>query len=100
MARDLATRKRLARRGAIAVLVSFCVAATLLVAPPSASAATPPTGSGSLDASFGTGGIANLPNGFPSMTVVSTVVLQPDGKVLVAGLTPGTTGSVVVARFN
>jgi uncharacterized delta-60 repeat protein len=57
---------------------------------------------GSLDASFGTGGKVTADFGLINDSAIS-VVIQPDGKILVAGSTSAGTGTgadYAVARFN
>jgi uncharacterized delta-60 repeat protein len=87
-----------AARAVCVVTVVLSVTATLLA--PAASAATAPAGAaGALDTSFGTGGIATL--ALPgSLTQITKMLLQPDGKIVVAGLQAGTKNSVTVARLN
>lgn len=55
---------------------------------------------GSLDSSFGNGGIVTLPIG--SWAVGQAVVLQPDGKIVIAGNARSATGTseAAVARLN
>src|SRR5437899_5291669 len=87
-----------AARAAAALVVVISVTATLLT--PAASAATAPAGiAGALDTSFGTGGIATLT--LPgTLSQVTKMLVQPDGKIVVAGLQAGTVNSVTVARLN
>jgi uncharacterized delta-60 repeat protein len=74
---------RLAARGA-----ALAVAAVLAAGPAAALAAP-----GDLDAGFGTGGVAATPG-----VVGNAVELQPDGKIVVAGVAPSS--RFVVARFR
>jgi uncharacterized delta-60 repeat protein len=57
---------------------------------------------GTLDPTFGTGGIVT--SNFPSLTRVYDVLVQPDGKSVVVGTTPSTrprgAGDFLVARYN
>ena len=78
------------------------MASTLAFLPGPAKAATPPAGStGSLDLSFGSNGVATLTIPGLSLVQATKVLVQPtDGKIVVAGLQPGTVGSVVVARLT
>src|SRR5262245_36012650 len=57
---------------------------------------------GTLDASFGTGGIVTTPFDFPgSFDTVTSVVLQPDGKIVMAGSTViNSFAEFALARFN
>src|SRR5262245_24477127 len=58
---------------------------------------------GTLDASFGTGGIVTTPVDFPgSFDRVTSVVLQPDGKIVLAGSTLDVNffANFALARFN
>lgn len=75
----------------------------IVIAGPAGSAGTAGTGSavvrllgdGSLDATFGSGGIA------PSALTVSSVGVQPDGKVVVAGsVNSGPAQQFALARYN
>ncbi len=51
---------------------------------------------GSLDTSFGTGGeIVNS-----ALTGGTSVVIQPNGEILVGGGTPGSLGGIALARYN
>ncbi|MEO6390614.1 MAG: FG-GAP-like repeat-containing protein [Pyrinomonadaceae bacterium] len=57
---------------------------------------------GSLDTSFGTGGVKSIPYGFPSQLAsqqIQGAALLPDGKFLVLGFEPGFVGGYLI-RFN
>jgi uncharacterized delta-60 repeat protein len=87
-------------RRAIAVVALVGLAVTVLAAAP-ADAATAPAGSGgALDPTFGSGGVATVTVPGLTLTALTKVIPQPDGKILVGGLQPGTSGSVAVARLN
>ena len=86
-------------RGIAALTVIVSVTATLLT--PAASASTPPPGAaGALDTTFGTGGIATITVPSTTLTQVTKTLVQPDGKIVVAGLQAGTKNNVTVARLN
>jgi uncharacterized delta-60 repeat protein len=56
---------------------------------------------GTLDASFGTGGTVTTPFDFPgNFDQVAAVVLQPDGKIVLAGSTVNVFANFALARFN
>jgi uncharacterized delta-60 repeat protein len=52
---------------------------------PIAFAAVRLTTSGALDQSFGTGGVTTVPIGASSIAIANAVVIQPDGKIALAG---------------
>jgi hypothetical protein len=53
-----------------------------------------------LDPSFGTGGIARIPSAsFPSGSEFEGMALEPDGRIVVAGINVSGTVEFVVARF-
>ncbi len=59
------------------------------------------TSSGQLDTTFGTGGVQLI--SFPTPSFASSVAIQPDGKILVAGLTntsSSTAPEFAIARLN
>jgi uncharacterized delta-60 repeat protein len=86
--------------GALGALTAL-VGSLLYVGPRAASAATAPSGSaGALDTTFGSNGVATLSVHGLSLTGLTHVLIQGDGKVLVGGIQPGVAGSVVVARFT
>ncbi|MEY2450784.1 MAG: large repetitive protein [Acidimicrobiaceae bacterium] len=93
--------KNWVRRG-VAMAISVAVMAGLLaVTESTASAATPPAGSaGALDSGFGTGGVTSTSDPTLTLTAASKVLVQPDGKIVVAGIQPGSAGNVVVTRFT
>ena len=89
------------RRGVAIVITAALTGGLLAAGAPLAGAATPPAGSaGALDTSFGTSGVATLGVTGSSFTSVSKALVQPDGKIVVAGIQPGSAGNVVVARFT
>jgi uncharacterized delta-60 repeat protein len=58
------------------------------------------TGSGALDASFGSGGIVTTPIGL-GKDYASGVAIQPDGKIVAAGRTNnGSDDDFAVARYH
>ncbi|HET7487172.1 MAG TPA: Calx-beta domain-containing protein [Acidimicrobiales bacterium] len=55
---------------------------------------------GTLDATFGTGGKVLTDFGTTTGDQANAVALQPDGKIVAAGISTGTTDDVAVARYN
>ena len=88
-------------RSVLALVTLVGLTGSLLAAAPEAVAATAPAGrAGSLDTTFGSGGIATLTVPGETLAALSHVLVQPDGKLVVGGVQPNVAGSVVVARLN
>ncbi|HMC39284.1 MAG TPA: hypothetical protein VKI19_06455, partial [Acidimicrobiales bacterium] len=83
-------------------LVATSVVIGGVVAPEPASASTPPPGqAGSLDASWGSGGVATLTvSGFTNLTPSNRVVTLANGDVVFAGVQRGLAGSAVVVALT
>ena len=93
--------KNLIRRGMAMAVTAALMAGLLAIAAPEASAATPPPGSaGALDSGFGSSGVASASIPTLTLTAASKVLVQPDGKIVIAGIQSGSAGNVVVARFT
>ncbi len=83
----IATRKgRRVNRGVLAILTLIGLTGSLLsAAPPATAAPAPPGRAGSLDTTFGSGGIATLSIPGMTLTPLGHVLVQPDGKLVVGG---------------
>ena len=92
---------RVRRATALASLVPLIVGPSLFsMLPRPVAASTPPAGSaGALDTSFGTAGVATVTVPGLSLMQVSRVAVQPDGRMVIAGLQPGKAHGGVVARL-
>jgi uncharacterized delta-60 repeat protein len=89
------------RRGVAMVITIAVMAGLLAVTESTATAATPPPGSaGALDSGFGSSGVTSTSVPTLTLTAASKVLVQPDGKLVVAGIQPGSAGNVVVARYT
>src|SRR4051794_35334371 len=89
------------QRGFLALVTLVGLTASLLVASPDAVAATAPANrAGSLDTTFGSGGIATVSIPGLTLSALSPVLVQPDGKLVLGGIQTGVAGSLVVARLN
>ena len=98
--RDAANKKRV-QRCLLALVTLAGLTGSLLSSAPEAVAATAPAGrGGSLDTTFGSGGIATLTVPGETLSALSHVLVQPDGKLVVGGVQPNVAGSLVVARLN
>jgi len=84
-------RADLSSRAALLVGVALLSSSTLLMAQ-----------AGSLDPTFGTGGIVTTTFGGENNTIANAAAIQADGKILVAGLIPNRQGfgEAGVARYN
>src|SRR4051812_36300785 len=101
MGRRARRNNRGVHRGLLAMLIVIGLTGSLLSTAPQAGAATAPPGrAGSLDTTFGSGGISTL--SVPGMTLspLTHVLVQPDGKLVIGGVQTNLAGSIVVARFN
>jgi uncharacterized delta-60 repeat protein len=90
--------QRLRRSAAVAVLCGL-VGAVLAIAP-AAAAPAPPGAAGALDPTFGSGGVASITIPNLAVTAVSRALVQPDGKIVVAGIKKGSANAVVLVRLN
>ena len=74
---------------------------SLLATAPEAVAAAAPAGrAGSLDTTFGSGGIATFSIAGMTLSSLGSVLVQPDGKLVVGAIQTNVAGSLVVARLN
>jgi uncharacterized delta-60 repeat protein len=98
------TLKRCRRASARAAWALMCVLLTVVLAAihsPGAQAILT-SGPGSFDTTFGTGGVYSVQcyNSTTDPSVVRAVVVQPDGKIVLAGYRAGTQNSFCLARLN
>jgi uncharacterized delta-60 repeat protein len=87
-------------RRAVATVATVASVVGFLAAPAASAAPAPAGAAGSFDTTFGSGGVATVTVAGTTLSAMTKVVVQPDGKLLVGGLQPGTTNSVTVARLN
>ncbi len=101
MGRRATRDKRRMHRGVLAIVTLVGLAGSLLAAAPEAVAATAPAGrAGSLDTTFGSGGIATFSIAGMTLSSLGSVLVQPDGKLVVGAIQTNVAGSLVVARLN
>ncbi len=82
------------RRGLILAVLMGLLAAPLSILPFTTAQAAPPTsGPGSLDPTFGPGGVWSAGNGFGG--ALDSSVVQPDGRIVAAFMTAGPSGMYI-----